>query len=237
LHARNLFPNKQHKKNAREDSLVRAQRLPKGLFSFPAPYPPRQLVEHTYGQVIRVANDAVTSNKLGSATVVSLNDIFSPGGAGAHQPYGRDQMAALYGAYKVHAVIMRVAHQQSVVGTPNASTLIMGINSPSSGITYTGLDLQTAMEQPSVEWVQSSWGFMREFTKRFDIARIVGVSKEEFQADTSVYAALAGASPSKTCSVSFACGSETAGTTSSICLTVELTYVVEWFQRIIQPAS
>jgi hypothetical protein len=233
----NSSPQRRIKRNRGANAaLVTRAQSTLGLFSFADPFPPRKVVEHTYAQNFSVSGDGSVANKLGTAITMSLNDIFAPGGSYTHQPYGRDQMAALYGRYKVHGVVLELeVCMSNTATTKNPPVFIMGINAPSSGFTYTGALLTDAMEQASADWIQVPAGLPRRIVKKVDVATLCGATKQEFAADVSQYCAANGSSPTKTTSVSFS----VAGLDTSVYAVVALrfTYRTEWFERITLAAS
>ncbi len=206
--------------------------VPFGPFPFADPFPLRQVIHHTYSFASGPSSSGSNGLLTGVPVIFNMNDLFAPGGTIAHQPYGRDQMAALYGRYKVR----RFTVELECLGGGTQSILIMAATSPSAGFNYSGCTTTDAMEQPGVQAILCPTTTPRKIVKSFDIAQVLGVDKREFEADVSQYAAAAGSSPAVLAKFQIVVGA-IVSTTQTASIVGRVSYEAEWFDRITQAAS
>lgn len=134
----------------------------------------------------------------GPEQIWKLGSIFDPNFAlGGHQPYGHDQLAALYRNYQVVGVEIQLDFiNMSTPGTCGWG----GLQSSNSTYVSTGKNPDALREKPgSVMSMPSAAAGSRQ-TMNFgyiDLAEIEGVSKSEFMGDDNWGAAF-GADPAKT---------------------------------------
>ncbi len=76
-------------------------------FRFEDPFPARTVKELVYKHELSAHTDPGSNFQAGTPLTFNLGSLFAPI-AGGHQPFGFDQMAALYARYKVHKVRIRV---------------------------------------------------------------------------------------------------------------------------------
>jgi len=218
--------------NKKKRGTPSAQRLvaPLALFSFADPYPARQVVRHNYCQVFSFTSDASTAAKTSTAQVLAVNDMFAPGG---HQPYGRDQMAALYGRYKIRRVTIEL---EALSGDSLRGALVVAVYGPSAGFSYGSALLTDCAEQPNAAAIMLSSTAVTKFAQTFDIKTILGVDAREFDSDVSQYAAASGSSPTILARLALAY-SGIAATSQNCTVVMRLIFETEWFDRITQAAS
>ena len=121
-----------------------------------------------------VNNDATTAWVVGTVYNYRVNNAYSPVN-GAQQPYGWDQMAALYRYYKVVGCTMRFTpmNQQS----SNAIFLARQVPVDENATMDTTAS-RTAMERPGVRYIclQPGGGAARTLEMKIDIPRQLGIT-------------------------------------------------------------
>lgn len=177
-------------------------------------------------------NDSVTSWTYGTPINVRANNAFSPINA-THQPYGWDQMAGLYRFYKVIGCEMsfKVANQTS--GPLYFAVRPVPVNENATLST----DVATAAERPATitKQVAALGGPLTEMSIKLDIPKLLGVSKEQFDADVSEYSAATTAAPSRYAYVQAAVAG--VNNTAYAEVLVDVVYTVHFWQRITQAQS
>jgi hypothetical protein len=200
------------------------------------PFPPQVKRTLKYASTHTLATDA-TTGAFGPEQRYSLNSLYDPDvSGGGHQPYGFDQLFALYSKYRVDRVSWKITFT-----TPGATAdMICG-----SAITpvSSGSSLATKLIYYVAEWpntntahLSSSGARVAYITGTIDLWDLVGVSKERYQTD-DIFCAANNASPSQVAYINYAVGSYS-GSTSQACSTlIELSYEAVAYERIVQAAS
>lgn len=188
-----------------------------------------------YSDIFPLVSGAVDGSLCGVSTTFNLNSMFSPTG-GATQPYGFDQMAALYGRYKVYSVTISLTVSK---GTDAQNTMYAHalIQNPSGGATLTGLSGGDVEERPNgVTWVVGN--IPVHWNAHFDISTLCGINKREFEANVEDYAALVSASPARIATMQLAVSNAASAQTSKgVDWRVLIEYDCVFFQRITQADS
>ncbi len=182
-------------------------------------------------------SDPGSNQQAGAPQVFNLGSLFAPE-AGGHQPFGFDQMAALYARYKVHKVRIRVETIQTTTST--GASQVVGIFPP--GSTMTTLNVLTA--QTMGENFNVSTKVMHPlstsptvYSTTLDIATIAGLTKREFEANIEDYSALVSASPVRYPFLEVNLAPLALGNGDAYSSCVTLTFVAEFWQRISLAAS
>ncbi len=176
-----------------------------------------------------LTNDGTTAWTIGNVSNYRINNAFEPL-SGGHQPYGWDQMAALYRYYKVIGCTMKF----TVMTAQSSSNAIFFIRPVpvNENATMEGTHLNFCSERPGTQAVhlQPGGGIPPSRTLNIDIPRLLGVSAEQFRADVSLYSAAVTAAPSRYAYVQIGmCGSATSAVVS---VHVEISYKIQYWQRI-----
>lgn len=180
-----------------------------------------------------LANDGTNGQAFGTALNVGVTNAYNPI-SGTHQPYGWDQMAALYRFYKVIGFKYKI----TMVPYVGSQWTALGVRpvpvNENAAIATTNVGTQ--MERPDTRVIFGVAGApIPSLSGTVDIPRLLGVSKEQFDADVSEYAALCTAAPSRYPYLQVAiAGTNTA---ASAFVAVEVEYVVHFWQRITQAQS
>jgi hypothetical protein len=166
-----------------------------------------------------------------------LNSLFDPDFTFAgHQPYGFDQLAAIYNSYLVTAVTVDMTFTDPAID----GLICAAVVQPSlAATTLAGVSPPTA-----VEWPFTARAFLNNtgeqkvrFLRRFTMEEIEGLSKVQYTAALSQYGALVSANPTNSPWLRVAVASLDAAASGSARFQVLLTYEVEMYQRSILPQS
>lgn len=227
------IPN-QNQLQLRQMALVKAARkvetrIPRGL----GPVMPEACTcRLPYAYSSTQANNVTTSWTFGDVLNLRVNNAYDPIN-GTHQPYGWDQMAALYRYYKV------VGFSYKIVGLafPDKN-LVLAVRpvpvNENTSIANTAFD--TVHERPGTKLAYAQFGApIPSISGTVDIARQLGVSQEQFDADVSQYSAAVTMAPSRYAYIQIACAGT--DTTSFMRVIIECTYTINFWQRVTQNAS
>lgn len=177
---------------------------------------------------------SATPYTMGTAYTVQLNNAFQPGGGSLHSPYGWDQAVAYYRQYKVRKAVVKITTN------PNSSTndtdwVVLRVLPPGATSTMSGT-LTSQLERPGQRTISQAAGATPqtiEFT--VDFAELAGVTKQQFDNDISEYSAAVTAAPNRAFILQMASASaQVAHTVNAI---VSVTYIVDFWQRIVQAQS
>ncbi len=186
--------------------------------------------------------DATTGTNVGGTVVIQLNSSFEPFDTIAHQPYGYDQMTPLYGKYKVLSA--EVEFQVPCTAAQGAGAGSIGVlcqaQPPTGAGTLTGNNGFNMAERPNVEffWANQTGAPAVTWKKRYDIARILGITDAEFNANIEEYAALVSANPTQMTTLNIAVFSNAAAAgQNGVSGMFTLIQTVQFFGRITQATS
>lgn len=185
---------------------------------------------HQYSIREAFTSDATTAFKFGTAIVYNLNDTFAPGGtAVAHQPYGRDQMAAIYARYKVLRVLVRF--EAISLSTSEERYFGILVNPPGTGSSLTAGTITGIDEEPlgivATLPTRDAW----VMTQLYDIGFLSGLTKSEFSNDVDTFSALAGASPSRLPTLQCALAANS-NQPQTVTVRISFVFTTEWFERL-----
>lgn len=156
--------------------------------------------------------------------VINLNSVFDPNRTGTgHQPYGYDQLSALYNRYRV------ISCRYIVNGYSGANAIRYG--TIVSNDTPLATNMSELAENPRAQTrVQFPGGNATQIRGTAYIPSVFGRSKQQYLADDR-YQASVGSSPAELCLLTILGGDITDAGTTVLC-TVTLEYLVEWFDMI-----
>lgn len=181
-----------------------------------------------------LGNDNTTAATFGTTLNLGVTNAYSPI-SGTHQPYGWDQMAALYRFYKVVDFKYRIT-ALNYVGSQWAALAVRPVPVNENAAMAATL-IYTQLERPDtkVVFTVAGAGHPPAISGRVDIPKLLGITKEQFDADVSEYAALCTAAPSRYPYLQIA----VAGNTTAVIayVVVECEYTVHFWQRITQASS
>lgn len=190
---------------------------------------------HCYSQLYSFQCGAL--GLFGVEQVWSLNDLFDPDFTGVgHQPYLRDQYAALYAKYKVQAVKV-----ETVISDPSADGIViaLGFSPPADATTFNGQPPSVIGERPNAElkYVNNTGPQVTRYNRFRKISTISGLSMLQFHADQSTYSANVGASPAAIPKLRMAIAALDGASTPTVKILIKLTFYAKWYDRIIQGQS
>ncbi len=210
--------------------------IPRGqiTFRYQDPFPARTVKELVYKHDITAHTDPGSNNQAGTPLTFNLGSLFAPI-AGGHQPFGFDQMAALYARYKVHKVKIRVETFMNSATSVAGAVQVIGIFPPgSSQTTLNVLNAYAMGENYNVSTNVIQFNAVRPvvYETTLDIATIAGLTKKEFEANIEDYSALVSASPTRFPFLEVNLAPFTAANGDLYSSGVTLTFVAEFWQRI-----
>jgi hypothetical protein len=206
------------------------------IYRAPDPFPPRVNRLLTYLQQVTLSSAAVAF-QYGAENVWRLNDIFDPDlTGGAHQPYGMDQMAALYGRYKVKAITIDFTAIPPAAQTSLAIGLSVQPNNATA--TLVGNSVTGIGEQPNSHTMYlMSTGMPSKVRQRFLIHEVEGLTSSQLDANVQDYGALTTASPGRQPLLRVALANMASTTVVAIACMCRLEYEVEFYDRNILATS
>jgi len=179
------------------------------------PIPSRQIVKMKYSQSVATLVTSAYNWQF------NLNSIFDPDRTGTgHQPYGHDQLAALYNRYRV------IACSYVVTAYSGSTGIKYGVVPQNEYVTYgTVAELS---EQPRAQFkTQYPGGSFTSIRGKVYMPSLVGRNKAQYMADDR-YQAIFGANPNEVASLNM-CALDLAETGTTVNWTVTLEYTVECF--------
>ena len=160
----------------------------------------------------------------------NMGGLYDPNHSGAgHQPFGFDQLAALYERYRVYGVKYHILIQNTSGTYPVDVAVVL------KPVTTLSTDMQTIAEKPYTQvrslGVTSNAKCQYLFKGYVDNPKLLGVSKERYRVDDQ-YSALKTANPVLSPYLHMY-WREVAGTTGiTLNFKVHLTYYCKFFQRV-----
>lgn len=179
------------------------------------PIPQRQIVKMKYAQNVNTAVTTAYNWKF------ALNNIFDPDFTGTgHQPYGHDQLAALYNRYRV------IACSYVITAYSGSTGICYGAVPGNEQITAT--TLAELRENPRARYTtQYPGGSSTKLVGKVYLPSLMGRTKQQYMADDR-YQATFGTAPQEQAFLNLT-GLDLAEVGTSINWTVTLEYLVEVF--------
>jgi len=166
-----------------------------------SPFPAQAIVTLRTSYTIGLASAAAAAaTNVGTTVLVQLNSAWEPFDGQSFQPYGFDQMAALYGKYKV--LKADLTYQVAGVDTVPSCVVLLAQN-PTGGVTLAGESGQGAVSRPNaVSAVLPTTGApIVTLRTGYKLQDVLGVTAAEFTANVEEYAAAVGANPTQMATV------------------------------------
>lgn len=181
------------------------------------PIPSKFITKHKYATtfVLQASNNY--------AYVMNLNSLFDPDrSGGGHQPYGRDQLAALYNRYRVFGATYSLSFY-------NSSTTAKVAVIPSNEI-ITLTNVSEAMENPMAKWaIQVPGGSQKVIKGYVNLPKLVGATKTQYITDDR-YSAQKDSDPQELLALNVF-GANIADTGVDIQVSIVIQYHCEWYDR------
>lgn len=184
------------------------------------PFAQRYITKMKYSDVFTLS----TSNN--GTFYFNLNSVFDPNRTGVgHQPYGHDQLAALYNRYRV------ISATYNITAYSGGSTIRVAAQ-PLNELYTTLPSLSAICENPRSKWmIQIPGGNTKMIKGKVYIPSLVGRNKDQYMADDR-YQAQAGSNPSELAVLGIF-GADIGDLAATISCTITLSYTVEWFDPIV----
>lgn len=212
---------------------------PKSVPSLPfmdiTPFPANAIVRLRYTAAFSLPSHAVTGGLLGTSKTFQPNSAFEPYDGQTTQPYGFDQMAALYGKYKVLSADLQLS---CVAPTAPDSTMVQVLSqSPSGAISLVGADGGLTAARPNVATIIAQQYVVATYRRNYAMHELLGVTKREFDANTEEYAAAVGSNPVRMPTITLQACTLTSNTISTTAVLLVLEQTVMFFERVGQALS
>lgn len=167
-------------------------------FSATMPFAPSMRVSLRYAETHNFTTG--TAGVAGTEQVMRLNDLYDTNLTGTgHQPYGYDQMVALYNRWRVDRV--RITFLWSTIGGSAELALLHLLRTATGGLTMLGQTVDRLTEIPMIKTaILSSSGNSRtrKVVVEANIWDILGISKNTYVSDVDRYSGSTNASPAVT---------------------------------------
>lgn len=199
------------------------------------PFPPQYFCKMRYCETF--TKSVGTAGVFGTIQKMNLNSLYDPNNSGGgHQPYGFDQMAALYNKYMVNRADVTIEFIN-----PNADGLVAGVMVLPSGSTSSlaGISADIIKEQPT-SWtrpVQNTGSQKAIFKSSFKLNQLEGLSKIQWAAGYDQYGALVSGNPALMPTIQFASASDTASSVDYLFARILIIYHVRFYDRKLQAYS
>lgn len=195
---------------------------------------PNQVISQRYRTQLRYSENFVISTPNLVTTAVSqqfiVNSIFAPSTtATAHQPLGRDQLALLYGKYRVHGVQYEI--RISPVTTASVGLIAM-VQQRNDGTSLTGTAANVIIEQPFTTSRPLSSTNVTAWKGRLSSSVLAGMTKSQYEGEDGTQAAF-GASPTEIQALNIALAFTVAQAPVSVAVELLLVYDVECYDPIV----
>ncbi len=193
------------------------------------PFLTSEVVEMPYRTVVSLVS-GTTSLFNATAHTVRLNSIFDPDTSG-HQPYGYDTVATVYNKYKVLACRVQIRFNNPAGDYLYAAVQVAA---PAESDIISSKSITTLPDSPNIVMTNISSGGDREqyFDKWISLARLSGLTRLQFGAETNFHAANMGSSPAALPRVFFSIADGSGGGSVTCQCILNLTYKVQLYDRI-----
>ncbi len=206
--------------------------LSKGLVAWnsAAPFPRIKYCSVSYADHYNLTSGVLSI--FGTEQRLTLNGLFDPDITGVgHQPYGFDQLMAIYGFYKVYAVKVELEWFN-----PSLDGLVVGYKVfnhqdtvPLAGQTYgRAKEFYGIVTKP----LQASGSQRLKMTYYTPINKVSGITKLQFKSNTDLYQGNAGGNPILTPFIALATVNPQAALDISVSVGVKITYFSSFFNRL-----
>lgn len=183
------------------------------------PIPSRFITKHKYAEAITVSTPGMGIYKW------NLNSLWDPNRTGVgHQPYGYDQLAALYNRY-------RVISCKYILSAISDSSNIAYACLPANDTAATISNVSEARENPRCKYaVQNTGGTLKVLKGNVYLPSLVGQTKTQYMSDDR-FQAIVGNSPVELCVLNvFGQGmNDDPVFNPQITYNILLEFTVEWF--------
>lgn len=200
-----------------------------------SPFPIKKNVKMYYAETFTLSSG--TAGVVGNEVVLRLNSCYDINFSGTGgQPYGYDQMTALYQKYLVKKVDVKLTFYD-----PNTEGIVVVATMQPSGssTTTTGQGLDALQMQPMTwtKYVPTTGGQSVVFKQTMKISAIEGLSQAQFAGALDDYSSDYNANPAETPYIRFSCAAVRGDSAATVICKAELTFHTQFFDRIPLGAS
>ncbi len=202
-----------------------------------SPFPLRYLCRLRYAQTKLYTTGA--SGVSGTENAFSLNSLYDPDITGVgHQPYGFDQVAALYSNYLVTAVDIQI---RAVTPGGSNDMCILAALTGSAAVSLSGINVDAAVEKQGVITKPiSASGINRNTVISLNgvrIASTLGLTEAQYRAELALYGAAVTASPTTPSVLRVNVASYDGTASETVTIQVVIIYHCEFYNRVVQSQS
>lgn len=178
-----------------------------------------------------------SGGSFGSSFKFRLNSLFDPNETNTgHQPYGYDQMTALYSRYQVFGCLVEITFTD-----PSNDGMVCGcLVQSSSGIGgITGIMPGVIKEQP-YSWTKpcnNTGSQVVVFKQYFPIASVEGLSKIQYECGITDFSAQYNQNPTLMPTIQVAVANDSFNSGYTITARIQLTYFAKLYSPILQAQS
>lgn len=216
------------------------RRKTRGAFSqfvSASPFPTYYRCKMFYSHVLTALAPQAVTGFFGAEHIFRLNSLYDPDFAGVGgQPYGFDQMAALYRRYKVTGVRIDIS-----IYNPNEDGVIVGalLQPPEGTATLTGKSMEDIGDLPMCTYrVLHNTGNQRaRIIQYMPMHKLAGLSPLQFKANAGDFVSLVTTNPALYPYIRIAVGSIIGSTTASCQIHCKFTFYSTFYERIQQASS
>lgn len=201
-------------------------------FNAKSPFPQKFYTKTVYEDVYTLS--VGTSGVLGSIQRMILNGLYDVDETGGgHQPYGFDQITAIYDRYKVKSAMVEItAFDPEGIDTVSVCTMVTNPAHVSDSIA--GLSPSVVAErQMGGLFMVTDTGFGTKVYKKMYIPmnQAFGVSKLQYDADITNTTGSDAGNPGSLAKIQFACADPKGGSSGSVKIRIRITNYVQFYQR------
>lgn len=201
------------------------------------PFPPSMFVKLNYSDNLTSLTSGLGNGLLfGTEQVYRLGGVYDPDFSGTgHQPYGYDVYTQIYHKCKVYGVTIDARWSDAGLDGTVCGILI---NASTDSTTLNGMNVsETERTNLFTVMVNNTGSQFKRFKRYFSIAKIDGLTKQQFDGDFTQYASSVTTNPTLTPYVRFAVANMASTPGVKCNLNLKLTYHVKFFDRKSLPQS
>lgn len=191
------------------------------------PFKTTMHIKNNMTSYLQYSAHATNANYVGSTNLFELNSQLTPLYTVAHQPYGFDQMAALYSRYLVTGCRIKI---ETASASTYVGTMVCQVQPPATSLTLNDTSLTDVLERPgTMSWMIGEKSLPTQKEIYVDLAGVVGISKAQYLAEPHNYGALVTADPSSI--IKFEVGYASNNTSETVSAIISIQYDVMFFDR------
>lgn len=186
-------------------------------------------------QDMPIYTSSATQGVFGGVNVYNMNSLLAPlsgGGASTNQPTGFDQLATLYGKYKVNAVKVQLEFNDPSEDGMACAFQFLSPAQVAIGNTIVGSSIADASARPDISVISLNNTGTQKFSvgRFFKMHKLGKVSKIQFEANIENWTALTNASPSFLCQLAVGCASYRTTNQPTVIIRVRILYYCTFYE-------